>query len=98
MFGHADDCVAACRRRGYDLVCMDFTLGPGRRDSATATAELRASGYHGKILGISSDPAANAQIRAAGADAALGSKAQLRSYLVHVGAGYLRSIVTTTGR
>jgi hypothetical protein len=89
VYAHADDCVAICMRQRYELVFMDFAMGPGRKDGATATADLRAAGFRGRIIGISSDPAANAQMRSAGADEALGSKAHLRSYLVHVGAKHL---------
>jgi len=84
VFPHADDASAACARGRYDLVFMDFAMGPGRKDGSRAIRELRAAGFPGKIIGISSDPAANAAMRAAGADDALGSKSHLRSYLVHL--------------
>jgi len=84
VFAHADDAVHACRG-GYDLVFMDFALGHGRKDGSRAIAELRSAGYRGTIIAISSDPAANAAMRAAGADDALGRKSHLRSYLVHIG-------------
>ena len=87
---HADDAARVCTAAGYDLVFMDFAMGPGRKTGAVATAELRAAGFRGRVVGISSDPAANAAMRAAGADDALGSKAVLRSYLVHLGAKHLR--------
>lgn len=86
VFAHADDAVAACVRGRYDLVFMDFAMGPGRKDGSTATRELRAAGCRAKIIAISSDPAANAAMRLAGADDALASKSHLRSYLVHIGA------------
>jgi CheY-like chemotaxis protein len=89
VFAHADDCVTACARGRYDLVFMDFAMGPGRKDGRAATAELRTAGFRGKIIGISSDPAANAAMKASGAEDALGSKAHLRSYLVHVGGKHL---------
>jgi CheY-like chemotaxis protein len=85
VFPHADDAVRACSRVGYDVVFMDFAMGQGRKDGSRAIAELRRAGYRGTIIGISSDPAANAAMRAAGADDALGSKSHLRSYLVHIG-------------
>jgi len=85
VFPHADDAVRACTRDRYDLVFMDFAMGRGRKDGSRAIAELRSAGFAGRIIGISSDPAANAAMRAAGADDALGSKSHLRSYLVHVG-------------
>jgi hypothetical protein len=43
-----------------------------------------------RIIAISSDPAANAEMRRAGADEALSQKALLRSYLVHLGAARCR--------
>jgi DNA-binding response OmpR family regulator len=85
VFPHADDAVRACQRGGYDIVFMDFALGAGRTDGSRAIGELRRAGFTGKIIGISSDPAANAAMRAAGADDSLGSKSHLRSYLVHIG-------------
>ena len=85
VFPHADDAVGACDRGGYDVVFMDFAMGRGRLDGSLAIAALRRAGFRGTIIGISSDPAANAAMRAAGADDALDSKAHLRSYLVHIG-------------
>jgi len=87
---HADEAARACLAAHYDVVFMDFAMGPGRKTGSTATAELRAAGFRGRIVGISSDPAANAAMRASGADDALRSKAVLRSYLVHLGAKHLR--------
>jgi CheY-like chemotaxis protein len=87
---HADDAARAVAAGVYDLVFMDFAMGPGRVTGSAATAALRASGFRGRIVGISSDPAANAAMRASGADDALPSKAVLRSYLVHVGAQHQR--------
>jgi CheY-like chemotaxis protein len=89
VFPHADDAVGVCTRGRYDLVFMDFAMGPGRKDGGTATAELRAAGFAGKIIAISSDPAANATMASAGANEALGSKSHLRSYLVHIGSKHL---------
>lgn len=85
VFPHADDAVRTVSRARFDVVFMDFAMGQGRKDGSSAIAELRRAGYRGTIIGISSDPAANAAMRAAGADDALGSKAHLRSYLVHIG-------------
>ncbi len=85
VFAHADDSPAVCASGAYDLVFMDFAMGPGRLDGATAVRDLRAAGCRAKIIGISSDPAANALMKSAGADDALASKSHLRSYLVHVG-------------
>ncbi len=89
VHAHADDCARACANGAYDVVFMDFAMGPGRKTGAIATGELRASGFRGRVVGISSDPAANAAMRAAGADDALTSKAVLRSYLVHLGAKHI---------
>ncbi len=85
VFAHADDAPAVCARGGYDLIFMDFAMGPGRLDGATAVRELRTAGCRAKIIGISSDPAANAMMKTAGADDALASKSHLCSYLVQVG-------------
>jgi len=85
VFPHADDAVRTCQHGRYDLVFMDFAMGAGRKDGGRAIDELRRAGFGGRIIGISSDPAANAAMRAAGADDALGSKSHLRSYLVHLG-------------
>ncbi len=89
VFPHADDAVAVCARGRYDVIFMDYAMGPGRKDGATATRELRAAGCRAKIIGISSDPVANAMMRTAGAEEALASKSHLRSYLVHIGANKL---------
>lgn len=86
VFAHADDAVRQCASGGFDVVFMDFALGPGRKTGQDVTSALRAAGFAGKVIAISSDPAANAAIRAAGADDALATKALLRSYLVHLGA------------
>ncbi len=90
VFAHADDAASLCVGRAFDVVFMDFALGPGRKTGQVVTAEIRAAGFRGRIVAISSDPAANAAIRAAGADDALTSKAHLRSYLVHLGARHLQ--------
>ena len=85
VFPHADDAVRACTHHLYDLIFMDFAMGPGRKDGSRAITDLRTAGVSGRIIGISSDPSANAAMRAAGADDALASKSHLRSYLVHIG-------------
>jgi CheY-like chemotaxis protein len=90
VVAHADDAVAVVRstERPPDWVFMDFAMGRGRKNGSEAIAELRAAGYAGRIVAISSDPVANADMCRAGADEALGQKAQLRSYLVHLGASH----------
>jgi len=85
VHAHADDAVNHAGKQGYDVVLMDFAMGPGRKTGQVATADLRGAGYRGRIVAISSDPAANAQMRAAGADEALAAKSHMRSYLVHLG-------------
>jgi DNA-binding NarL/FixJ family response regulator len=87
VMAHADDAVLAIRgsERPPDVVFMDHAMGRGRKSGTQAIEELRAAGYTGRIVAISSDPAANAEMRKAGADEALGQKAQLRSFLVHLG-------------
>ena len=90
VHGHADDVVRQCQAGAYDVVFMDFSMGPGRQSGAVATRALRGAGFRGRVVGISSDPAANAEMRNAGADDALDKKAHLRSYLVHLGALHLR--------
>lgn len=89
VVAHADDAVAVVQasERPPDVVFMDHALGRGRKNGSQAIVELRAAGYAGRIVAISSDPAANAEMRRAGADESLGQKAQLRSFLVHLGAG-----------
>ncbi len=90
VHGHADDATQLCLAHDYALVFMDFAMGRGRVTGSDATAALRAGGFRGRIVAISSDPAANASMRAAGADDALATKAHLRSYLVHVGSQHRR--------
>ena len=86
VYPHADDAVRVCSTPPtYDVVFMDFAMGPGRKSGAVAVRELRAASFGGRIIGISSDPAANAAMRSAGANDSLGKKAHLRSYLVHLG-------------
>jgi DNA-binding NarL/FixJ family response regulator len=89
VYAHADDAVALCLARPHDVVFMDFAMGPGRRDGATAIAALRQAGFVGRVVAISSDPAANDAMKFAGAGEALAKKAHLRSFLVHIGAQHL---------
>jgi hypothetical protein len=88
VHAHADD-AANLAKVGYDVVLMDFAMGPGRKTGKDATADMRRAGFRGRIVAISSDPAANAAMRAAGADEALAAKAYLRSYLVSLGKDHL---------
>lgn len=86
VFAHADEAARHCTDRHFDVVFMDFAMGPGRKSGAIAVKEMRDAGFAGRIIAISSDPAANAAMCRAGADESLGKKAHLRSYMVHLGA------------
>jgi len=88
---HADDAIGVVAAKGYHVVFMDFAMGSGRKNGSIAIAELRRAGFGGRIIAISSDPAANAAMRSSGADDALVTKALLRSYLVHMGAQHLKA-------
>ena len=90
VYPHADAAADIVTSGKHDVVFMDFAMGPGRATGAGATAALRGAGFTGRIIGISSDPAANSAMRSAGADDSLGKKAHLRSFLVHLGAQHLR--------
>lgn len=90
VHAHADDAAGLGTRHGYDVVLMDFAMGPGRKNGEVAVREMRAAGFRGRIVAISSDPAANAAMRAAGANEALAAKAHVRSFLVHLGSKHLK--------
>jgi ActR/RegA family two-component response regulator len=94
VFSHADDAVSVCTDAGFDWVFMDFAMGPGRKSGSVAIQELRAAGFAGRIVGTSSDPAANAAMKLVGADESLGKKAHLRSYLVHLGVKHMQAATT----
>lgn len=91
VFAHADDASAVCNDAGFAIVFMDFAMGPGRKDGGQAIAEMRATGFTGRIIATSSDPAANAAMMAVGANESLAKKAHLRSFLVHLGAKHLQN-------
>jgi CheY-like chemotaxis protein len=91
VFAHADDAAAICVNSGFDIVFMDFAMGPDRKDGGEAIVAMRAAGFKGRIVATSSDPFANATMRDLGADESLAKKAHLRSYLVHIGAKHLAS-------
>lgn len=97
VHGHADDIVALSTSPGYDVVFMDFHMGRGRKTGDHAVRQLRDAGFGGRIIAISSDPAANAAMQKAGASESLGKKAHLRSFLVHLGAQYLRGRAPARG-
>jgi DNA-binding NarL/FixJ family response regulator len=90
VHAHADDAARLAIDLAYDVVLMDFAMGPGRKNGRDATADLRAAGFRGRIVAISSDPAANQAMRTAGANEALAAKAHVRSFLVHLGARHLK--------
>jgi hypothetical protein len=90
VYAHADDAANLGGQHGYDVVLMDFAMGPGRKNGEVAVREMRAANFRGRIVAISSDPAANAAMRAAGANEALAAKAHVRSYLVHLGSKHLK--------
>lgn len=90
VFSDADGAATDCAGDGFDVVFMDYALGTGHKDGRSVITELRAAGFRGRIVAISSDPTANAAMCAAGADDHLASKAHLRSYLVHLGATFVK--------
>lgn len=89
VHGHADDAVALCTSHPYAVVFMDFAMGADHDDGSEAVTKLRAAGFKGRIVATSSDPARNAEMKAAGADEALDRKTYLRSYLLHLGSKHL---------
>ena len=82
---HAD--ADAAESVAADVVCMDYAMGTGHRTGADAIRALRAAGFRGRIVAMSSDPNANREMIDAGADEALAQKAMLRSFLVALGKG-----------
>jgi CheY-like chemotaxis protein len=86
VYGDADQATELCAAHGYDLIFMDYAMGSEHQDGATAIRRLRQAGFNGRVVAISSDPDANAEMQAQGADEVLGKKAHLRSYLVSLGA------------
>lgn len=84
VFAHADNAVQDCAASRFDVVFMDYAMGPGRQSGAEAIRAMRLAGFAGRVIAISSDPAANAEMCSAGADESLGKKAHLRSFLVHL--------------
>lgn len=86
VYGHADEVVALCEQVGYDVIFMDYAMGGTHKSGAESIRALRSAGYRGRVVAISSDPVANADMQHQGADEILGKKAHLRSYLVRLGA------------
>ena len=90
VYGDADDvCLICAGDTAPDVVCMDYAMGPQHANGADAIRAVRTTGFAGKIVAMSSDPAANAAMLAAGANESLLQKSMLRSYLVALGAGRL---------
>src|SRR5688572_23456209 len=86
VHGHADDVlVVAAATPPPDVLCMDYAMGPAHVNGEDAIKAVRAAGFRGRIVAMSSDPAANARMIEAGADEHLAQKAMLRSYLVALG-------------
>ena len=86
VYADADDVEAVVRATPPpDVVCMDFAMGTAHMGGAEAVRVARGAGYHGRIVAMSSDDAANQQMIDAGADEALPRKAVLRSFLVSLG-------------
>jgi CheY-like chemotaxis protein len=93
VYGNADDVQNVCHLHKPDVVCMDYAMGEGHVNGAEAIAALRAMGFAGSIVAMSSDPAANQRMLEAGADDQILQKAMLRSYLVALGAGRIEKPV-----
>ena len=70
-----------------DVIFMDYSMGAGKRTGGAAVAALRAAGYAGRIVAMSSDQLRNQEMLAAGASDALPRKAVLRAYLVSLARG-----------
>jgi hypothetical protein len=70
---------------------MDYAMGRQHATGVDAIKAVRAQGFTGRIVAMSSDPAANQAMIEAGANEQLQQKAMLRSYLVALGAGRLKS-------
>jgi DNA-binding NarL/FixJ family response regulator len=85
VYEHADSAPELVAAIQPDLVFMDFAMGSGHKSGAEAIRALREAGFTGRIVAISSDPALNARMLAAGADESLAKKALLRSYLMDLG-------------
>ena len=92
VYGDADDVQAICAAADPpDVVCMDYAMGANHVSGEDAIRAVRSIGFKGRIVAMSSDPAANARMIEAGADEQLMQKAHLRSFLVALGAGRLGS-------
>jgi DNA-binding NarL/FixJ family response regulator len=85
LYEHADDAVELVAAIEPAYIFMDFAMGGERDNGAEAIARLRASGYRGVIVAMSSDPALNDAMVEAGADERLAKKALLRSFLMDLG-------------
>ena len=64
VYGHADNALDVIREPNSPaVVCMDYAMGPDHLNGAQAIRALRQAGYAGRIVAMSSDPAANAAAR-----------------------------------
>jgi len=88
VFGDADDVLILTSGESGpvpEILCMDYAMGPDHVNGEDAIRALRKAGYQGRIVAMSSDPAANAAMMKAGANEAITPKAMLRSFLVALG-------------
>src|SRR5688572_27796810 len=87
VYGDADDVIEICGdgETPPQVLFMDYAMGPQHANGADAIRAVRKSGYGGRIVAMSSDPAANAEMIEAGANERLPQKAMLRSFLVALG-------------
>jgi len=85
LYEHADEAVELAAALKPDYVFMDFAMGAEHDDGAEAIRKLRAAGYSGEIIAMSSDPALNEVMITAGANDRLAKKALLRSYVMDLG-------------
>jgi hypothetical protein len=88
VFGDADEVLILCSGDSGpvpEVLCMDYAMGPDHVNGEDAIRALRKAGYAGRIVAMSSDPAANAAMVKAGANESITPKAMLRSFLVALG-------------
>lgn len=81
VYAHADDAVLLAQSEGYTHIFMDYEMGTEHDNGVQAVTKLRAGGFEGKLVAISSDPKRNEEMVGAGADESLPKKSFLPSYL-----------------
>jgi len=86
VHAHADEATELGLVDG-DVVCMDYEMGREHRNGEEAVVALRAAGFGGRIVAMSSDPGCNLRMVAAGATEALPRKAMLGAFLVTLAQG-----------